>query len=264
MILSSPPTVQSELEYRDWLFRHHERYLLVENTFTVGTGGRVGTRGLVKEIWKSICRLDEDSDEVLAADISAKLGAAVTASQLPGPRRRLRQRLEVFHYLYDLLDGGMPDTPGDAALVAWIAARWGIAEKDLPTLRCLGALARAAKDENTLGWALLSRLYSRGRVVDLDSYSAALALIERAGPGKESDFRHRLSRWHRWREDRDRNGIMARLFRESRDSGMLFLLPACWYLSVLQEKNEESIVQRLGPGNQAEREWIGTLVRGFE
>ena len=104
---------------------------------------------------------DDGGDDRLAEYVEMRTGERVNKSTLAGTRRKLRQRLEVLRYVRDRVPEGDPDTPGDAAVLAHIKTKYGIAAEDIPTLRGLAGLARACPSPKSFHWARLARWSSR-------------------------------------------------------------------------------------------------------
>ncbi len=189
----------------------------------------------------------ETSDKKLAYYLKQHLGEDVKLGTIASTRYRLRQRLEAIRLLRDCEWGSQQ--PGDKVLLSQVRERWGLSEKDEPTLKNLAALTRAANKEKSLGWALFSKLLMETAQSSAnDAFEATKMLLSLEGATSKDVVEQRLKRAKEWEpETRKRKKIWTPIWSEYRNEGMQFLLSPIWYLSVLRDKTPDETVKILLP-----------------
>lgn len=235
---------KDEYEYCKLFRQWQERYLLVLTFFR--------SEEQVKEVWKEMLHNSEISD----ADLAAKLG--IHRNNVATMRRRLRQRLGVLRFILDEVpEHGMEDTPGDLSVLGWIKMKWGVALKDVPTLRHLAGLARAAKLERTLAWAILSRLLVDENKTEAESLEKILYLLKEVGSMNPRTITNTINLVSPWWQHK----TLSQLKNLLKQKKVGFFLSPCWYLYVLQNGYvEEDIIHILKPSRH-EEQWIRMIIR---
>lgn len=234
-------------------------------------------RPRVKAIWKWMLdnssdsarlRRDPDSmDAALRAFVTAECGEVCNLDTLATTKFRLRQRLEALRFVRDPeMEGGGADT-SDAALLDHVRSGRGLAERDVPTLRALGALARSAKGEKSLGWALFARL-----LMDADDHTWQTArascsdLLESSGVPAD-EVTSRLAIAARWQVHTPARRVWSGLRAEAKRRRMAFLLTPAWSLLGLRHVPLELSIERLlsvPPVPPSEEEWIRLVAARLE
>ncbi|ODS29814.1 MAG: hypothetical protein SCARUB_05086 [Candidatus Scalindua rubra] len=200
----------------------------------------------MKEIWSSMIHNNIQTDEVFAKSIEKKIGEVVKINTLVTTRRRLRQRLEVLHFILDVVPNNQKDEHGDSSILARIKNEWGLDEKDVPTLRHIAALARAAQGEGTLAWALFSRLL-------IDKSESKLDEVEKQiSPLLECQKHIRINKAKTWMNDKKNKQILKHLKKEMNKKNIRFFSSPVWYLIVLREFTTDEVVKTLKPAPKEE------------
>jgi hypothetical protein len=160
----SPPSRDRTLEYFDFLFSFQERCRIVRSF----SRGDAGLR--LRDWLEAVLRDAADNPDALSTALAGE-ALRPPADPLPELRadtspdldattlRRLRQRLETLNYIRNEVPDGMPDEPGDLSVLEWVASTYGLDALDVPTIRGLANLARAAAQEGILTWVYLARLF---------------------------------------------------------------------------------------------------------
>jgi hypothetical protein len=245
--------VASEVEYAELLQQFQQRYLLVETFF------RDPVRDRVKAIWKSMLRSDHETDDLeLANWIERESGLRVPVATLAGTRRRLRQRMGALTIVLDDTSGWAIDAPGDVAVLDHIRSRWGLAAEDVPTVRHLAALGRAARCERSLAWVLLARL-----LIDLqkdfdEAWRAVDPMLSR-GEQVSLEFDRRRNHARSWTQQPANMLELAELRKRTRNNRVGFLVSPCWCLAVLRGVSGPEVALALHPA-QDEEQWIHEIV----
>jgi DNA-directed RNA polymerase specialized sigma24 family protein len=243
------PEVESPAEVCQLLDRWRERYLLVESFF------RPAVQSRVKAIWAAMLRWDEEADVELAGRIGSELGEPLPLATLAGTRRRLRQRLEVLRFVLDGDAPGEPDEPGDRSALERVRQRWGLAPADVPTLRHLAALARAANGEPTLAWALVAHsLVDLGLPPEEVRTACSRWLGKREACGADPRLEAALD----WMRDPDHQRTLRELRQETKLQRVGFLVSPCWYLGVLRRMPYTEIQAVLRPALE-EEPWLRAI-----
>lgn len=245
--IRSDEDVASELEYVELLEQFQQRYLLVETFF------QAQVRDRVKAIWRfMILYGQETSDSELAAWLEHESGARVPVTTLAGTRRRLRQRLDALTAVLDEPPGGAIDAPGDVAVRERIRSRFGLAKGDVPTIRHLAALGRAARRDMTLAWALLARLLVDHRESFDEAWQSITPYFGGGwSVGAEASRRRDLAR--SWVELPAQARLLTEVRKQTRRDRVGFLVSPCWYLAVLRGMPAPEVVLTLCPAQEEVR-----------
>ena len=189
---------------------------------------------------------NEPDTEPAPDDLDETAGAPGNSTEA-GTRRRLRQRRAVLDYVRDEVRAGAPDEPGDLSVLDWAARKHGIHPVDVPTLRSLANLIRAAWADGILTWVYLARLFVDkawpvGRIQE-----EGRSLIEGwlgVHTGKREQMLQRLNAvCDRMRRSRASGGL-ARVLKAT--SCRFFVAP-CWYLKVDCGKTLDEVCNILKP-----------------
>lgn len=184
---------------------------------------------------------------------------SIKSNSIPGIRRRIRQRLEVLRFILDDVPEGDRDEAGDISVFKRVKGKWGLSEKDKPTLRHLAALARAACEENTLSWAIFARF-----LVDLSKpESEAREVVCQLLKNKNrlnADAKVKINSACSRAQEPDHKKTLTGLRKETKAGKTGFLLSSCWYLTMLREMNEvDKVINILNTGVE-ETEWIKKII----
>jgi hypothetical protein len=181
-----------------------------------------------------------------AEDLHETAGAPGNSTEA-GTRRRLRQRRAVLDYVRDEVRAGAPDEPGDLSVLDWAARKHGIHPVDVPTLRSLANLIRAAWADGILTWVYLARLFVDkawpiGRIRE-----EGRSLIEGwlgVHTGKREQMLQRLNAvCDRMRRSRANGGLAGVL----KATSCRFFVAPCWYLKVDCGKTLDEVCNLLKP-----------------
>jgi hypothetical protein len=231
------------------------RFRLVQTTF------RPKVQPLARLVWGAMLSHwstgRKPSNPELAAKISRRLQAVVTPLKVSTCRRRIRQRMDVLRHLLDEVEHDEPDLPGDESALDSVERRYGLDDKDVPTLRHLAALARVGRAHRNAAWGLLAAL-----LVDEKLPPDQAELLVRHLAGKDfaaalDGKRDRLSRLQ------DHKPARGRCLGSLRRGRLLFFATALLWLVVVERADCDSVTAVLNPATR-ELEPVRVAAQGLQ
>lgn len=245
----------------DW----RERFLLAK-TFFKGI-----TTECAQVVWESMLTCaawgDPETDATLAARVQSHTtpGRKVRASVVAGIRRKLRQRLRALQFvLDDVAERSAKDLPDDASVLAAVAGAYGLAQKDVPTIRCLACLARAAQGTGTLLDSIYARLIvdRPGAMVFLEDWESMFQARDTLRMAM-APVRRRRQRGEAWMNQKANQDRLRRLRGQATAARKIFLVASCWCLQVLREQGDEQVVKVLNV-SPAGTDYVREILRGLQ
>ncbi len=260
---SAPPAPEPE-DDMERLTMIRERYQLVETFFQVKAQSRVKViwKDLVLHMWKN----GDISDEEMERELESAPNITISPSDLYTPRRRLRQRMTA---LVAGLRATSPEPPGDMAVLEKVAQETGWDKTDLPTLRHLAALGRAARDEETLAWAFLARVLVDTKLEPEKACQRVRAMLDSArsagliSPNTEPRDKARLCEaLERFRADQcDQKLTRVHTQAKMPDWRIDFFVSPGWYLHQERKRSSENTADTLNPALGDERDHLLKLLK---
>lgn len=188
------------------------------------------------------------TQQQIAAIVSSKTGEPTTREHVATTWRRFRQRTDVLHWVLDEQPSEeLPDRAGDEDVFAYVDMRWGVAEKDRPTIRHLAALARAARSDQDpmLCWAVFARRVVNEHTAVVEACRAIQEELHALGCSIDARTEQRLAKAGSWM-GRQREALrQAANIAKTAQTG--FLVSPCWYLVVLCGRSKSDVCRILNP-----------------
>jgi DNA-directed RNA polymerase specialized sigma24 family protein len=206
---------------------------------------RPGGRCRVKAIWaQALLSGSIPDDNALKRYIIEKCGEDVPVTTLAVTRYRLRQRLAVLQLLRDQQDG-RGTMLGDSTLLGRLKiSRWGLAPKDVPTVRALAGWARVCAPDPTFGWAVFTHVLLDGSEYSADQVLARTHAFLQGVPGYPERM---LGLVRGWQADGRRRTRWKAVRRQTWAAGMDFLAEPTWFLTVVRCLPAAEVVAVLMP-----------------